>query len=179
MTPMQLSASGTEQGHQRALMAWAAVAAQHGFSVAHLWAIGGVELKKAIASSPYKPVPELKWLHHIPNGGARGDDARSRAIRGNALIADGVRKGVSDLCLPVKRIVNTAEYGPIQYSGVYIELKKPGKLKTMSAEQKEFADFVIMQGFAFGCFDNWKDAANALENYLSNESPFNLPQRMN
>ena len=52
--------------------------------------------------------PELKLLHHIPNGGKR--DARTAAN----LKKEGVKAGVPDMCLPVARG---------QYHGLYIELK--------------------------------------------------------
>lgn len=132
MTPDQLAKSGTESGHQRAVFAWA-----------------------ALNMSRY---PELKWLHHIPNGGARGDDAKTRAIRGNALKAEGVKVGVADLFLPVKRG---------EFSGLYIEMKKPGKIKTTSKEQDEFGEFVKAQGFGWIVCDNWESAVQVLQDYLS------------
>lgn len=131
MTPDQLAKSGTESGHQRAVFAWAALNMSH--------------------------FPELRWLHHIPNGGARGDDAKTRAIRGNALKAEGVKVGVADLFLPVKRG---------EYSGLYIEMKKPGKIKTTSKEQDEFGEFVKAQGFGWIVCDNWESAVKVLQEYL-------------
>ncbi|URA06941.1 VRR-NUC domain containing protein [Xanthomonas phage Pfeifenkraut] len=131
MTPDQLAKSGTESGHQRAVFAWA-----------------------ALNMSRY---PELKWLHHIPNGGARGDDAKTRAIRGNALKAEGVKVGVADLFLPVKRG---------EFSGLYIEMKKPGKIKNTSKEQDEFGEFVKAQGFGWIVCDNWESAVKVLQEYL-------------
>lgn len=132
MKPADLAKSGTESGHQRAVFAWAALHMSQ-------W-------------------PELRWLHHIPNGGARGDDEKTRAIRGNALKAEGVKVGVADLFLPVKRG---------EYSGLYIEMKKPGKIKTTSKEQKEFGEFVKAQGFGWIVCDNWEDAIKVLQEYLS------------
>lgn len=38
--------------------------------------------------------PELRWLHHIPNGGSRN---KAEAVKFKQM---GVRSGVSDLCLP-------------------------------------------------------------------------------
>lgn len=130
MKPEDLSKSGTESGHQRAVFAWAAL---------HLsrW-------------------PELRWLHHIPNGGSRGDTQRARMIRGAQLKAEGVKTGVSDLCLPVKRG---------EYSGLYIEMKKPGGKET--DEQKEFGAFVQSQGFGYVCCDNWEKAVQVLQEYLT------------
>jgi hypothetical protein len=138
ITPEMLSKSDTEAAHQTALFCWAALAAGR--------------------------YPELRWLHHIPNGGARGDDDRSRSIRGGQLKAQGIRAGVSDVCLPVKR-------GP--YSGLYIEMKKPAmrpKKKGMggvSPEQAEFGAFVQEQGFGWIVCYSWEEAKNVLENYLN------------
>lgn len=50
--------------------------------------------------------PELRWLHHIPNEGKRDN--------GGKLLAMGLKKGVSDLCLP---------YPKGCYIGAYIEMK--------------------------------------------------------
>lgn len=53
--------------------------------------------------------PELRWLFHIPNGGARD------AITGARLKAEGVKPGVPDLCLPVARQGHTALYVEMKY----------------------------------------------------------------
>ena len=55
--------------------------------------------------------PELRWMYAIPNGGDRNPIVAAR------LKAEGVKSGVSDICIPV------AKHG---YHGFYIELKKPG-----------------------------------------------------
>ena len=114
VTPEQLARSGTESAEQTALFC-------------------------ACALNVGK-YPELKWFHAVPNGGSRGDTAGLRAMRGAQLVAEGVRSGVADTCLPVKR-------GP--YSGLYIELKKrsvkPKKATSkggLSDEQIEFGEFV-------------------------------------
>lgn len=130
MTPEQLSRSGTEEAHQIALMQ---------MSNMHL-----------------KQFPELKWLHHAPNGGSRGD-VESAKIRGGKLKAAGVKPGIPDLFLPVKRLT---------YSGLYVEMKKPGKLNTLSKEQKEYRDFVREQGFAWFVSDNWETAWQGIKQYL-------------
>ena len=139
MTPEQLAKSGSEAAHQTALFAWAALNVKR-------W-------------------PELKWLHHIPNGGSRGDDAKGRAIRGGQLKAQGVRIGVADLCLPVRRGA---------WSGLYIEMKKPSEKPKressaggVSADQAEFAKFVISQGFGWCVCYSWEEAKSILENYLT------------
>ncbi|MGN0989552.1 MAG: hypothetical protein ACI4N6_04505, partial [Eubacteriales bacterium] len=65
--------------------------------------------------------PELKLLYHIPNEGKRSgrEGARMKRL--------GLRRGVSDLCLPVARC---------GFHGLYIELKAQDGRAT--AEQNEF-----------------------------------------
>ena len=130
MTPEQLAKSGTEHGHQAALFAWC-----------------------ALNVGKY---PDLKWFHAIPNGGSRGDTTRARAIRGGQLKAEGVKKGVSDTLLPVRRH---------NCSGLYIEMKKPGGKQ--SKEQIEFGQFVLSQGFGYICCDHWEKARDMLICYLT------------
>jgi hypothetical protein len=137
MTPEQLAKSDTESAHQTALFAWAALHVQE--------------------------YPELKWMHHIPNGGTRGADAKSRAIAGARLKAQGVKVGVPDVFLPVKR-------GPC--SGLYIELKKPSaKPKRngkggLSEEQLEFGVFVQEQGYGWAVCYGWEAAASLVVSYM-------------
>lgn len=65
--------------------------------------------------------PELKWLHHIPNGGSRN---KAEAVKFKQM---GVRSGISDLFLPCARGM---------YHGLYIEMKYgDGRLQQT---QKEF-----------------------------------------
>ena len=108
--------------------------------------------------------PELKFMHHIPNGGARGSTAKERAIRGAQLKAQGVKKGVPDICLPVKRG---------EFSGLYIEMKKPslepkreGSKGGVSEEQAEFIYFLEYQGFKCSVCYTWEQAANVISAYL-------------
>ena len=64
--------------------------------------------------------PELGMLFHIPNGGNRN------IITAKKLKAEGVKKGVPDLCLPIPRG---------EHHGLFVELKKQ-KGGTTSPEQK-------------------------------------------
>lgn len=167
ITPDQLAKSGSEAAHQTALFAWVAVATVYGFEVARSWAEDGETIEDALehyGSTPCVAIPELKWLHHIPNGGSRGDNAESRAIRGGQLKAQGVRVGVADLCLPVRRAA---------WSGLYIEMKKPaekpkreGSKGGVSDEQSEFGAFVISQGFCWCVCYSWQEAAETIQSYL-------------
>lgn len=138
MTPEQLAKSDTEAAHQTALFCWASL---HRFKY-----------------------PELEWMHHIPNGGSRGGDARSAGIAGARLKAQGVKAGVADVFLPVRRGA---------YSGLYIEFKKPalrpkkpGTKGGCSDEQLAFRDFVTVQGFGWVVCYTWEDAVGVIERYL-------------
>ena len=71
-----------ESGHQEALFSWAAYQTQR--------------------------MPELEYLHHVPNGGKR-DKATAIALK-----RQGVKAGVPDIHLPVAKG---------SYHGLYIELK--------------------------------------------------------
>jgi hypothetical protein len=98
---------------------------------------------------------ECRWLFHIPNGGARGDDERSRMIAGGKMKAEGVKPGVADLSLPVARR---------GYYGLYIEMKKPAEKRKdnpragCSDKQNEFLDFAIKEGYAVGVCYSWIEA---------------------
>lgn len=137
MTPEQLAKTGSEAAHQTALFCWAAL------NVARF--------------------PELRWFHAVANGGSRGDSKRSAMIRGGQLKAQGVKAGVSDTFLPVKRGI---------WSGLYIEMKKPGERPKrggsggVSDEQAAFGLFVQAQGFGFVVCYGWDEAAKVLEQYL-------------
>ena len=163
MTPAQL-AKDSESSQQMALFAWCAIAMNYGFDIA-VALDNGASFDAARDHGSVCPVPELKWIHHIPNGGSRGNDVRSQQIRGARLKAEGVRSGVSDICLPVKRG---------NCSGLYIEMKKPD-LKPKRAtskggcsdEQIEFGAFVQAQGFGFVVCYTWIEARDVIIAYLN------------
>lgn len=103
--------------------------------------------------------PELKWLYSNANGGSRGDTAQSRRIEGGKMKAEGVKAGVSDLTLPVRRG---------ECSGLYIELKRlRGPGIGPSDEQVEFIDFVRSQGFAAVVCYGWIEARNMVIAYMT------------
>lgn len=96
-------------------------------------------------------VPELKLLFAIPNGGDR--DKRTAAN----LKAEGVKKGVSDLMLPVARH---------NRHGLFIEMKKSDGGAGESKEQKEWGESMHGQGYGYACCHGWKAAARLLMQYL-------------
>ena len=119
-----------------------------------------VALMAACAQYAFNGVPELKWFHAVPNGGSRGDSARSAQIEGARLKAEGVKRGVADCSLPVARQ---------GYHGFYIEMKRPGALGAQSKEQKEFEAFCKEQEYLYAVFENWWSAFRALMWYLGFE----------
>ena len=151
MRPAQLAKSGKEHGEQVAVFAWAAVARLRGFAAARLW----IETGSIAAFGP--PVPELTWLHAIPNGGARGDDEKSRAIRGGQLKAEGVRRGVADIFLPVSRV---------GWHGLYIELKRKSR-SVRGEEQIAFAEYCAEAGYAHRFCAGHEEAIAVIEQYLT------------
>ena len=101
--------------------------------------------------------PELKLLHHIPNGGTR---KRKEAAK---LKRMGVLAGVSDLHLPVSKA---------GYHSLYIEMKYgDGKLQK---SQKEFLIAAAAgRNYCIVCYTA-EDAIDVLEKYMHNRTYENL-----
>ncbi len=138
--------------------------------------------------------PGLRWLHHIPNGGARGDSARSAAIVGARLKAEGVKPGVCDLFLPVPRRLSALDstlWAPHTgvplwdessnrpcfdgwLAGLYIEMKRPGAINDTSKEQKEFIEFARQNGYAVVVCDSYAMARYYIEQYLGGKQSANF-----
>jgi len=94
--------------------------------------------------------PELDLLYHIPNGGSRNK------IEAAHLKAQGVKKGVPDLFLPV------AKQG---YHGLYIEMKRQKK-GVLSADQKQWIENLRKQGYRVEVCKGFQSAADVIEDYL-------------
>ena len=96
--------------------------------------------------------PELRLLHHIPNGGSRN------AIEAARLKAQGVKAGIPDIFLPCARG---------EWHGLYIELKRR-KGGRVSDEQKEMIRLLIEQKYkAVVCY-GWEEAKNVIVEYMKN-----------
>lgn len=180
MTPDELAKSGSEHGEQRALFAWAKCAQFYGF--AHAWNDATYSCEPELAT--WHPVLELAWMHAIPNGGSRGDDAKSRAMQGAKLKAEGVKKGVLDVFLPLPMKLTscgpTDGYVPTRYHGLYIEMKrkqtdKEGVRKARiidqaagatSREQDAFIVWARSHGYAVGIYFDWRSAAKDIQTYI-------------
>ena len=94
-------------------------------------------------------MPDLRWLHHSPNGGKRD------AFTGAQMRALGVKKGFPDLILPTRSGSRP---------GLVIEMKSAvGKT---SPAQKEWLAHLEQQGWAVEVIRSAQDARNALCLYL-------------
>jgi len=96
--------------------------------------------------------PELEFMYHIPNGGHR-----SKATAGR-LKAEGVKRGVPDIHLPVARG---------GYFGMYIELKSETGRPT--GEQKGWLRHLERQGYLAVVCKGFEDAAEQITAYLEKE----------
>lgn len=94
--------------------------------------------------------PELELLHAIPNGGHRRPGVAGK------LRAEGVRRGVPDLCLPVAR-------GGAH--GLYIEMKAPGGRER--PEQRWWRERLCEQGYRSVVCVGADEAICALVAYLA------------
>lgn len=127
--------SKSEHAEQVELFRWANEVAYAGFALV----LGN-------APKPYDkerlvPVPSLNLMHAIPNGGARGNDSNTSKIRGAMLKAEGVKKGVPDIFLPVPNNGSC---------GLYIEMKVADRKKGRpSLEQLTFLDEVRKLGYSW------------------------------
>lgn len=97
-------------------------------------------------------VPELRWMHAIPNGEKRHQSVANR------LKAEGVKAGVHDIFLPLAR------HG---FNGLYLEMK--AKDGSMSKAQKEFAAHLDAEGFDWACCKSADEAIARLRLYLEVE----------
>ena len=94
--------------------------------------------------------PELGLLFAVPNGSERN------AIVGRKLKAEGVKKGVPDLCLPVPRG---------EHHGLFVELKKQGR-STTSPEQKAWIAALRALGYRAEVCKGATEAWNVIREYM-------------
>lgn len=98
--------------------------------------------------------PVLRWMFAIPNGGGRG------MAQGAAFKAEGVKAGVSDICLPVPNREGS--------NGLFIEMKRAdGKQGDVKKEQTDFIVFVRSQGYRAEVAFGWQQAVKIIEEYLT------------
>lgn len=117
----------------------------------------GIEQAKVIAWAQARlgQFPELRFLFHCPNGGARNP------VVAMQLTAMGVRKGVPDLLLPLHKWLPNY---PAMVAGLAIEMKSAkGRL---TPEQSEWFAHLTAQGWICTVCRTAEDAINALAAYL-------------
>ena len=102
------------------------------------------------ANNARRAYPELRWLYATPNAGKRLGKA------GALMVAEGLRKGVPDLTLPVPRG---------GYHGLYIELKRPGRY-AVAPEQKEWLEGLRQNGYRAEIAVGWDAARELIVEYL-------------
>lgn len=94
--------------------------------------------------------PELKWLHHCPNGGSRN---KQEAVK---LKQMGVKAGVSDLCLP---------YPKGDYCGLYVEMKY-GDGRYQPSQREFLKDMAAAGHFVATCYSA-EEAIRIITKYLN------------
>lgn len=105
--------------------------------------------------------PELEALYAIPNAGKRNrkyDPVRKKwySIEGARLKQEGMKKGMPDVCLPVRR-------GP--YGALYIEMKDAGK----KPDKDQVACHELLtrlENRVVVCY-SWHEAADEITAYLN------------
>lgn len=100
----------------------------------------------------YKQEPRLMFAFHIPNGGLR------TAREGYRLVAQGVRKGVPDIFIPIPSA---------GFHGLWIEFKRGSGV--MSEHQIKWQDFLISQNYFHIVAYDYLQAVDATLKYLSHK----------
>jgi hypothetical protein len=176
MNPEQLAKSGTEHAEQMALFAWANKAQTEGFNAAFDMASYSAPFDPTDRTPTATPILGLRFMHAIPNAGARGNKVAASQLK-----AEGVKAGVADIFLPVP-IRLPAPLGmtlPVLYSGLYIELKREkGVPSDVTDQQVEFAKFVTGQGYAWAVAFGWRQGAELIKAYIQCETPTLTPKQV-
>lgn len=95
-------------------------------------------------------LPELEYLHAIPNGGSRHPAEAAR------LKKQGVKAGVPDIFLPEPRG---------QYHGLYIEMKRAVRGKT-TADQDRWLHHLQSRGYMTATCFSCDSAIHVIEQYM-------------
>ena len=154
--------SGKEHAHQAALFMWANMATMFGLVVAnHKEAYTVPGWAKERKNKFQDIVPQLKWFHAIHNQG-HGD-----AIRGAISKAEGVKRGVFDMFLPVP-VRHAGEYNGAlpakHFAGLYLELKVDKNIA--SNDQLEFQAYVKSMHYSAEIAWGWLEARDKILDYL-------------
>jgi hypothetical protein len=150
-SPFDVRESASEAEQQTALILWVRTAERYGFETANQ---PSSYFGKPMRSAESDAVPELHWLHAIPNGGRRD------TVTAVKLQMQGVRAGVWDLFLPLPIL-----YASPPVCGCYIEMKSAKGV--LSSEQKRFRDDNIAHYDFYVCC-SWPQAAAVIRRYVTN-----------
>ncbi len=155
MSPFKHAKSGTEHGEQAALFCWLAAARLVGFErvdAPGFWEESGPKWSEGMPVA----IDELRFIFAIPNGGARDSNKDKAAFVGGQLKAQGVKRGVPDIFVPIPR------HG---LHGLWIEMKRADG-GTVSKEQKEFLAYARSAGYAGMVAYGWLEAAEAIRQWM-------------
>ena len=103
--------------------------------------------------------PELRLIHHIPNGGSRN------AREAHNLRMQGVKPGIPDIFLPVARG---------GWHGLYIEMKRRNGGR-LSDEQAAMLEALREQGYCAWVCKGANDAIDLITEYLSDGNNTTMP----
>lgn len=95
--------------------------------------------------------PELQLMYKIPN------DGRRTRVNGAHMVAEGLKKGVPDICLPVARG---------GHHGLYIELKRERGGK-VSQEQIAWIEALKNEGYVAAVCRGCDEAISLITGYLA------------
>lgn len=98
--------------------------------------------------------PALKLAFAVPNGGARS------AITGAMMKAEGVKKGVPDIMLPVARG---------HHHGLFVEMKRPGG--QVSDDQRQWISNLKGQNYRVEVCFSTLEAIKVFEEYITCSKP--------
>lgn len=158
-----------EYAEQVALFMWANMAANFGLKAANdpeSYTKAGCA--QTWADFKRDQVPVLSRMFAIKNAG-HGD-----AVRGAMSKAEGVKAGVPDICLPVRKLFTHPEEPDgqtvVQASALYIELKRlksqRGAAGSTSQVQDDWREYLTQAGYAVEVCHGWEAARDAILKYL-------------
>lgn len=140
----------------------------------HIEQIGLVQDLKDLAVK----YPELWGLYAVPNESGKGKMA---FIRSALLKKEGVKKGVSDLVLPVPRYRPDHLHRVLQnqvscFMGLYVEMKRQPDISPVqnkinrhkpNDDQQAFLNFVLNQGYLGLCANGRAEGLDIFIKYLA------------
>lgn len=136
VTPQQLAASGSEDGSQMAVFAWAA--------------------------SMCGQYPQLKWLHAVPNGGSRHVAEATKMVA--AGLRKGVLDIF--LPWPIAFTTDIKDCYAGLYIEMKTEKRRKEKNGGLTDEQIEFITYAENAGYYCKVCYNWQEARDTILKYL-------------